>query len=263
MHTILTLTLMHDRFLSPIHDDDPSPLEVYHCYRASESLQEQLVRPLHLGEQAALWVSTALLGIIVFAQLDADAAREVWPLQPNSTPNVDWVKIGQGKAGVYRLTTLLHDDPVFEALTVIHHPEKEFKLNTGLTLNQLPLPFIRLYNLGDSDVEEINPYRPAVTRLAKVLDPKCHPVQIIMAFWAFTNMAPEFKSLLEERDPRALLILAYWYMRVSQLGVWWLRPRTMLEGQAICTYLDHYYSEEADIQSLLQYPKAAFGLSNA
>jgi hypothetical protein len=36
-----------------------------------------------------------------------------------------------------------------------------------------------------------------------------------------------------------------------------------LEGQAICTYLEKYCWEEADILSLLHYPRAAFGLSNA
>lgn len=259
MHTLLTVTLMHDRFLSPKHNYERSAVEAYHCYRASTSLQEQLARSLGLAEQAALWTATALLGIIVFAQLDAGTPDEVWPLTPCSTPNVDWVRIGQGKSGVYKITTLLHDDPVFGPLTIIHNPEKEFKLTTGLTLGQLPLPFIRLYGLDDN-IGEVNHYRPALVRLARVLDPKCHPVQVVMDFWAFTNMSPEFKALLDDRDPRALLILAYWYMRVNQLGVWWLRPRTVLEGRAICAYLEQCHSGDPDLRSLLQFPKASFGL---
>ncbi|KEF52167.1 uncharacterized protein A1O9_11794 [Exophiala aquamarina CBS 119918] len=259
MHTILTVTLMHDRFLSPTRNYRRSAVEAYHCYRASTSLQEQLARPLGLAEQAALWTSTALLGIIVFAQLDADTPDEVWPLAPCSTPKVDWVRIGQGKSGVYQITPLLHEDPVFGPLTVIQNPEKEFKLTTGLTLGQLPRPFIRLYGLDDHGTDEFNLYRPALRRLARALDPKCHPVKVVMDFWGFTNMKPEFKALLDDRDPRALLILAYWYMRVNQLGVWWLRPRTVLEGRAICAYLEQYSSDDPDLRSLLQFPKASFG----
>jgi len=215
---------------------------------------------LGLAEQAALWTATALLGIIVFAQLDTDTPHEIWPLGPCSTPKVDWVRIGQGKSEVYKMTTLIHDDPVFSPLTVIHNPEKEFKLCTGLTLGQLPLPFVRLYGLGNDASGEVNHYRPALVQLARVLDPKCPPVQVVMDFWGFTNMPSEFKALLDNRDPRALLILAYWYMRVNQLGVWWLRPRTVLEGRAICAYLEQHYSADPDLQSLLRFPKASFGL---
>lgn len=260
MHTLLTLTLMHDRFVSPMYSNGPSTKETYHYYQAAASLQKQLVRPMPVAEQAALWVASALLSIIVFAQVEAENAEDIWPLQPNSTPKIDWVKIGRGKHEIYNVTSLLHDDPIFSALTVILHPETEFTLRTGLTLNQLPLPFIRLYNLSDTTTDETNHYRDAIVRLARVLDPLCHPVQVIMEFWGFTNMTAEFKTLLGNRDPRALLILAYWYMRASQLGLWWLRPRTFLEGRAICIYLERYHSDNADIQTLLQYPKAAFEL---
>ncbi|KAK5050580.1 hypothetical protein LTR84_003862 [Exophiala bonariae] len=262
MHTLLTLTLMHDRFLSPVFSGGPSSRETYHCYQAAATLQKQLALPMQVAEQAGLWVASALLSIIVFAQVDGESAEDVWPLRPNSTPTIDWIKIGKGKREIFNITSLLHDDPFFSALTVILHPETEFTLRTGPNFKQLPLPFIRLYNLSDTDTDEINHYRDAIVRLARVLDPLCHPVQVIMEFWGFTNMTAEFKALLGCKDPRALLILAYWYMRASQLGVWWLRPRTYLEGRAICMYLDRYHSDDLDIRSLLQYPKAAFRLLN-
>lgn len=264
MHTLLTLTLMHDRYLSPNHSNAPSAKEAYHCYQAAASLQKQLGHPLSVIEQAGLWVASALLSIIVFAQVDADNAEDVWPLQPNSIPNIDWIKLGRGKHDIYDAMTLLHDDPVFSTLTVMLHPQTEFPLRTGLAPSQLPLPFIRLYNLSDNDESDVrtDPYRDAITRLARILDPQCHPVQVIMEFWGFTHMTAEFKALLGDRDPRALLLLAYWYMRASQLGVWWLRPRTILEGRAICIFLERYYADNMDIQSLLRYPKAAFGLAD-
>lgn len=264
MHTLLTLTLMHDRYLSPNHSNEPSAKEAYHCYQAAASLQKQLGPPLQVAEQAGLWVASALLSIIVFAQLDANNVEDVWPLQGESTPNIDWIKIGRGKHDIYKVTTLLHHDPVFSTLTIMLHPEREFPLRTGLSPTQLPLPFIRLYNLSDNDEPDKppNPYRDAITRLARVLDPKCRPLQVILEFWGFTNMTLEFKALLGDRDPRALLVLAYWYMRASQLGVWWLRPRTFLEGRAICIFLERYYADDADLQSLVRYPKAAFGVAD-
>jgi len=84
-----------------------------------------------------------------------------------------------------------------------------------------------------------------------------------MGFLTFIGtISPEYMRLLEEKDPRALLLMAYSYAEVSQFGIWWLSRRAILEGEAICIYLkrlDHGYDE---IEQLLQLPKLLLCTSN-
>lgn len=75
-----------------------------------------------------------------------------------------------------------------------------------------------------------------------------------MNFWSFvSNMRPEHKRLLERKDPRTLLLLAYWYAKVCQCQVWWLLRRAAFEYQAICIFLERYRGHEMDIRELLQH----------
>jgi hypothetical protein len=63
-------------------------------------------------------------------------------------------------------------------------------------------------------------------------------------------MQPHFKGLLERKDPRALLLLAYWYAKVSG-SLWWMTRLAKLECQATCLYLERHYARETAIQELL------------
>jgi hypothetical protein len=71
-------------------------------------------------------------------------------------------------------------------------------------------------------------------------------------------MSPEVKGLLQAKDPRVLLALVLCYTKLYHVDVWWLSRRLLLEGQAICIYLDLFFSHDVDIETLLQFPKLIF-----
>jgi hypothetical protein len=76
------------------------------------------------------------------------------------------------------------------------------------------------------------------------------------------HMDPKYKALLHQKDPKALLLLSWWYGKMCQYNVWWQSRRMVLEGQAICLYLERECEEE-EIVGLLCYPKMMTGLIKA
>src|ERR1700722_20036258 len=252
MDAILTLTLMHDRHLSPVSNTKLSTTEAYHWYQATCSFNKQLSRPLQAEQQAAIWTTAALLGTITFCHIEARTPEEAWPLKLPSSSDLDWLRMSDGKKEVWKLTQPLKDDPVFQALVVVHTGDLLPAPSTRPELKALPLDFISLYGLDATSTTDNNPYHAAAASLAQVLDID-RPITTILSFLTLISaMCPDYKRLLERNDPRALLLLAYWYGKVCQLQVWWLQRRAVLEGQAICMYLERYYRHEINIQTLLQ-----------
>jgi hypothetical protein len=85
--------------------------------------------------------------------------------------------------------------------------------STGPGLNYFHSEFIKLYELDTFSTDAENPYRAVATSLAVSLHIDSI-LPIILGFLSFIgNMRPEYKRLLEKKDPRALLLLAYWYAR--------------------------------------------------
>ena len=79
---------------------------------------------------------------------------------------------------------------------------------TAPGLEDLP-PGFKFCDLDASSNTGSNPYHAATSSLAQSLNSDSM-FSIIMNFWSFvSNMRPEYKRLLERKDPRALLLLAY------------------------------------------------------
>lgn len=64
------------------------------------------------------------------------------------------------------------------------------------------------------------------------------------------HVNPDYKTLLENKDPVALLLLALWYSSVEK-AVWWIERRAAVEGRAICLYLERYHGDESAIMEIL------------
>jgi hypothetical protein len=69
-------------------------------------------------------------------------------------------------------------------------------------------------------------------------------------------MAPAYASLLACKDARALLLLAYWYAKVSQCQQhWWVVRRAKMECLAICEYLERYHGRDEAVRKFLLSPR--------
>jgi hypothetical protein len=260
MHSILALTLMHDRSLYSL----TSPLttkEAFHWYRSASLFKAKLSSQVLPSERDPLWAAAMGLGIVSFFYVEGDKPTDVWPLSPASSMDLNWLKMIDGKKEVWRVAGPPTENSIFEK----PYPENiKFLLPppSDSGFKSLSPEFIKMYELNTLPADDSNPYRAAATSLTQTL-PSNDLLPVIMGFLTFVgNISPDYKQLLEQKDPRALLLLAYWYAKVCKFEVWWLSRRALLEGQAICIYLERYHQYCTEITHLLHFPSTVFRLFN-
>ncbi|KAI8191432.1 hypothetical protein KHU50_000248 [Colletotrichum sp. SAR 10_65] len=113
MHTILALTHLHDISLTTT-TLTANPAFTYHWYRAISLLHRKLSQPILPAERDALWVAAAFVGVASFANTsDIASPRDAWPLRPPCWEDLDWLKLGDGKKQVWRLTDPLRSEGIF------------------------------------------------------------------------------------------------------------------------------------------------------
>ncbi|OCK78676.1 hypothetical protein K432DRAFT_457335 [Lepidopterella palustris CBS 459.81] len=228
MHALLTLTLMHDRSLSAL-TTPLSATEAFHWYPSVALFNTKLSGPVQPSDRDPLWVTAMSLGIISF-YIEASTPEYAWPLVPTSATDPNWLKMTDGKREVWRVAgPPMGRDNLFQ---------KPFREN----IKSLLLPFERtwgwapflpnpsLYSFNMPLADDDNPYRTVAILLAQTLHID-DPLSIIVGFLSFIcNMLAEYKRLLEQRNSRALQLLAYCYAKICQFQHWRIYQRAALEG---------------------------------
>ena len=125
-------------------------------------------------------------------------------------------------------------------------------LGTKEGLTALPTNFVEYYGFAD-DLLKADPYFAPAFMLAQSWEKSS---STILNFWFFaSNMMPRYKLLLAQKDPKALVILAYWWKIIAEKGNWNFFSRASIECQSICLYLERFHGEDQELQSLLRFPR--------
>ena len=126
-------------------------------------------------------------------------------------------------------------------------------LGTEQGLISLPPKFLEYYGFVEDSMVREDPYFPTVFMLAQSWN---NSSTIILNFMFFaTTMTPRYKFLLAQKDPKALLLLAYWWRKIAETKHWFLFRRASIECQSICLYLERFHKGDQELQSLLGFPK--------
>jgi len=79
---------------------------------------------------------------------------------------------------------------------------------------------------------------------------------MISTYCSFTKgFDSQFLSLLEINDPKALLLLCYWYAIGARIGQWWMVDSARLDGIKLLNFLRE--NPSTDIQGLLKFPSVS------
>ena len=255
MHSILSLTLMHDRYLSGTQNTKLSTTEAFHWYQATALFNSKLSDPFPAAERDAVFATAVCLGVIAFFYIDAKTPEEAWPLKSPSSLDLNWLSLSEGKKTLGRYVQPASEPSLFQTLMPLVNTKPRSTSSTVPGLEALPAAFIWLCGLDATSTPDNNAYYAVADGLAKSLHSDCK-LTTILGFLCFISfLPPGFSQLLRRKDPGALLLLAYWYAKMCQYQHWWIVGRAALEGQSICMYLQRYHRHDADIQELLQYPK--------
>lgn len=258
MHIILTITATHDRYSSMSPDTAKRSLtEAYHWARGAALLNAKLSSPIQPHDRDALWAAAALLGIVSVTSIEASTPMEAWPLKPADPSDLNWLDMSKGKEVIWKATDPLRPDSIFHAMA------DEYRVLLAkpppCKLEDIPPEFVQLCHLNEPLAPQLNPYFSAVSMLAQLWHVKCTQASMTRYLKFLSFMDPAFWSLLHRKDPRALLILAYWYAPMCE-SLWWIARRARLECRAICSYLEKHHSDERDIQKMLTLPKMQCGI---
>jgi hypothetical protein len=258
MHITQTLTATHDRYLSNLPlsmTSKQSAVESYHLSQTAALLNKKLSSAIFPEDCDPLWATAALLGIVAFATIEASTPEEAWPLKISEPSDFEWINMSEHKAAVWKLTTTVK--PIIAVQLAANVSRLIISLpDSGI--ENVPSRFAKLYELDASSTVNNSPYFEAVHKIVLLLDVKCEPSNFPRFLGFIGHMQPEFKNLLYQKDPRALLLLVYWYAIVGGVA-WHLERRTKLQGQATCLYLERYHPNETAIHELLDFPKLKLG----
>ncbi|UKZ78842.1 hypothetical protein TrVFT333_006588 [Trichoderma virens FT-333] len=261
-HYFLALSLLHDIHLSPTplpssHDASLA----FHWYQGTAILSHFLSLPspsttLSSSHRDALWICASTLGAASFASIRTQDPSAAWPLaDPNPATDLDWLKMGHGKRAVWAITDPNRPESVFHRL--LEHTPMQHPFDTSIIApDSLPRLFYKVFNLSGTSSPETNPYHGACAILSTLWNQPINDHNVILFLSFITQIDPCYRSLIEEKDTRALLLLLYWHSIVVPQDRWWLRRRCIVEAKAIIMYLERYCADDSHILELLQVPKA-------
>ncbi|RBR20678.1 uncharacterized protein FIESC28_05195 [Fusarium coffeatum] len=263
MHVFIALSHLHDQHLDPsLIASHRTPL-AFHWYQATALFHRRLATTssvadpttLPSSERDSLWTAGALLGAASFALIDAESVDNVWPLKESDPLDLDWLKMSDGKKVVWHLADPTRKESIFHELL----GERE-GLPDGtkpIPADALPAVFYTTFNLNASTVET-NPYHISCSLLAQLLPREINDNTVVQFLSFLTQLDPRYRKLLEKKDPRAMILLAWWYTKAAAHSSWWMQRRSLVEGQAICVYLEGYCLHVKGIKELVEFPKSVF-----
>ncbi|KAL6894849.1 hypothetical protein GGI43DRAFT_386428 [Trichoderma evansii] len=269
IHVMLAMTLLHDTHLSQTPLPSSHDLSLaFHWYHSTAMLKHFLAIPspsttLSSTHRDALWVCASILGATSFASIRTQDPFAVWPLaDPNPAVDLDWLKMGYGKKVVWDIADPSRPESVFH--NTLHNTPMQQHIDTNAPVSPgiLPPLFYSFFNLSSpTSSMDTNPYHSPCVILSILWVNKIDEYNAILFLTFITHIDPNYRSLLEEKDHKALLLLLHWHCLVVPLASWWLRRRCVVEAKAICTYLEKYCADDEDIIKLLEIPKEVLASS--
>lgn len=250
MHLIQAVTACHDRYLEGASSKEPDPKESYNLNLGLVLYQHKLTQPLRRTDRDALFVAASLTGIASFASVQTRTVEESWPLRGT---DLNWLYLSSGKHAVVELVDPLGQESMW---TILVQTVQEKYLSMS---DEMPRCTV-FDHLCDStnplNSPSGSPYQDCVDKLAPLLEldtveDESNWVRLILFLM---QVPPAFTALLQQKDSWAMLMLAYWYAKVCH-GRWWLTRRGILEGLAICLYIERNFSWDKRLQDAVIWPK--------
>ena len=208
---------------------------------------------LSITERDTLWVTAAMLGSAAFAYTGPFDPLLSWPLCLET--DLTWLKMSHGKKAVWDLADPTTPDSLFVKITRFQVIDPPPNGAAPIPPDALPPLFYKVFELGPDSTPTTNVYHSPASVMAQLLTVEPIPTNIHRFLTFLSQTDGRFHELLCEKDPRAMILLAYWMAKISVFDMWWTRPRTMYQGLAICLYVERYCTYNENLVKLVKWPK--------
>lgn len=248
MHASIAVAFAYDRHLTQSSD---CRLSVEECYHRSQSLaifNKRLNEPIEINDKDAIWGTAAALAVLSFSTPDATTPEESWPLKPAEPTDLEWLRINTGKMALWCIANPLRSDSLFHIL------ESTFaQMNSPLPekgIDGMLVALATVCHLEDSSTTENSPYFKAAHAVSEIQRLPDNQVTIGHTETFTRCIYGSFKTLLQKKDPIALLLMYLWYRKAGR-SIWWIELRARVECPSISSYLRLYHSRYATIHAFL------------
>lgn len=134
------------------------------------------------------------------------------------------------------------------------------ELEIPLRTHDVPEEWRSVCQIHEHSTSDNNPYYDALKLLLTTKDIDASKPENFSHFICFPGrMKPQFKELVKNKDPVALLILSHWLAKMCEMGQWWSKRRVQSECRAICRHLEKECRTDPLVQVLLETPRRACG----
>lgn len=240
---------------------EPHRSLAFHWYHGTALFHQMLSKAstspiLSSSERDTLWVSAAMLGTAAFAYLGSLDPCDAWPLKEYSSTDLDWLKMGHGKKAVWEIADPTRPDSLFTKMTAYQTRDPPPNGSSPIRPHALPALFYSVFNLGPSSTADNNPYHVACALISQLLPVGPKPENVHHFFSFLSQIDTRFQMLLQDKDPRAMILLLYWMCKMVTYPMWWTRRRCLYEGLAIGIYIERHCGDDPELMQLIAYPRA-------
>lgn len=256
MYTILGVAMLHMNRVSP--NKERSIAESYFWQRAIQLYQAELSSKVHQANVDALLSSCMLMGVMTICPEHFDPT-ESWVLT-NRPEAMNWLALQSGLQCILNLAKPFIPGSIWgTAFAYLNKEEREIFEGIDQGREGIDPDLADICGIEDTTTEKTNIYYSPLRILTPLfgLEKTMPNAGHCASFMGRLDCA--FLSLLRQRDPPALVILAQWMGLMCSLAELqpWVEGRIRGECKAICMFLQ--YSPDPRMLRLLQFPAKECG----
>lgn len=250
MHGLLAVAAVHDRHLGLTRSSRRTLRELHHWSQCTILFSKMLSGTIKEELKDVCWATAATLGILTFASTDVGATtgKQPWPLGPEDSSDLEWLRLGAGKMRLWQLLNPLRPQSAFKPMAHVLARISEPLPDRGA--DGVPPDLAELCGMDEISTADSNAYHNIAHGLAQLQKVQGLQDGYGAALRVSGHMSGAFEALLRERDPMALIMLCMWY-ETARKTKWWIEMRAQYECAAIRSYIQLHHSEHVAVKRLL------------
>ncbi|KAL5000843.1 hypothetical protein BDV10DRAFT_161532 [Aspergillus recurvatus] len=258
MYTLIGCGILHINRISP-PSESREVGEAYFWQRALRLYSAALEHPVNQQNVSGLIATSILIGVTSIAPLKFEI-QDSWVFTGRGS-DLNWLAIQGGLACILKLAGKYVPKSIwgvpFSQSQGFESQLFRYEITKGR--EGLHPDLADLCGITDETNEQTSPYWEPIKLLTPLMELERNAQNASQCTTWMGRLDPTFVNLCRERDPRALVILAYWMGLMCLRAQWapWVEVRIRKECIAVCMYLESL--GDPVIRPFLEYPSAAAG----
>ncbi|KAK2786812.1 hypothetical protein FQN53_006109 [Emmonsiellopsis sp. PD_33] len=254
LHAILAISTYYKAktLPNPSHNNVHS---TYHISRATQLYRSALNS--HISQNNMDGIISASMLVADFTFFDEDYSPYNSFVFSSDPSALNWVLMQSALSHILpKIQPWLHNCIWFVPFMEAYSEYCEIDTSTP-GADGLQRELAELCEIDEESTAANNPYHSALRTFTSMVDIEVSGPNFIKLMFFLGSLRPSFTRLLQKRESRALLILAFWLGKMCEDPAGWIYPKLHMECLAICMYLDG--NQDQRVTRLLEYPARKCG----